>query len=327
MAPPTPANPGMLPSGVVQASAALPVAAVPTTPNRLADIPDLVQPPDPVSGPANPMVSDASQKRPASPPTAPVQNPAKMDKPEQLPVVDATAPPTLPKVDKAPPTPGVVVIDQQQDHTASPAVRMVNSKRITINYEVKDVGPSGISGIELWFTQDGKTWKKRDVSSSAKPPYVVEVNEEGLYGFTLLARNGIGLAKEAPQPGDAPMIWVEVDLTNPVVQLTGVNANCVKKTQNVIIHWRATDKNFGPRPITLSYATKEEGPWQTIAAHVPNTGRYVWPLPADAPVRFYVRVEAADVVGNVGMAQTPKPVLMDRSQPTVSILNVEPTAN
>src|SRR5262249_4024083 len=34
----------------------------------------------------------------------------------------------------------------------SPAVRMVSSKRIVLNYHVKDVGPSGLSGIELWWT-------------------------------------------------------------------------------------------------------------------------------------------------------------------------------
>jgi hypothetical protein len=219
--------------------------------------------------------------------------------------------------------PGVLVLDHQPKSLAPPAVRMVNSQRITINYEVKDIGPSGVSGVELWCTHDGKSWKKRDVSRQARPPYVVEVQEEGLYGFTLLARNGIGLGAEAPKPGDLPQIWVEVDMTSPVVQLTGVNANCSGHKQNVIIHWKATDKNLGPRPITLSYAQTEEGPWQVIAAKVPNTGRYVWALPPETPARFLVRVEATDLVGNVGASQTPKPVLMDRSQPVVNILNVD----
>jgi hypothetical protein len=221
---------------------------------------------------------------------------------------------------------GVVMVDKQANRPTPPAVRLVNSKRITINYEVKDVGPSGLSAVELWSTQDGKSWKKRDVSATAQPPYAVEVKEEGLYGFTLLARNGIGLGKEAPKSGDLPQIWVEVDMTKPVVELTGVNASVKGQSQNVIIKWKATDKNLGPKPITLSYAVKEGGPWQVIAANVPNSGRYVWPLLPEVPARFRVRVEATDLVGNVGFAQTPKPVLMDRSQPTVSILTVEANA-
>jgi len=219
--------------------------------------------------------------------------------------------------------PELAMLDRQTQQARPPAVRMVKTKRITINYEVKDVGPSGISGVELWCTQDGKTWKKRDMSHKVKPPYVVDVEEEGLYGFTLLAKNGIGLGPEAPKPGDLPQIWVEVDMTRPVVHLTGVNASSTGKVQNVIVHWKANDKNLGPRPITLSYAPCEEGPWQVMAANVPNTGRYVWPMPPETPARFLVRVEAADLVGNVGSAQTPKPVLMDRAQPVVNILNVD----
>jgi hypothetical protein len=219
--------------------------------------------------------------------------------------------------------PGRLMLDHLPKLLAPPAVRMVNSKRITINYEVKDVGPSGVSGVELWCTQDGKSWKKREVSRQAKPPYVVEVSEEGLYGFTLRARNGIGLCAEAPKPGDLPQIWVEVDMTSPVVKLTGVNASCNGSKQNLIIHWKASDKNLGPRPITLSYSQSKEGPWQVMAANIPNTGRHVWPMPSQTPARFLVRVQATDLVGNVGASQTPKPVLMDRSQPVVNILNVD----
>jgi hypothetical protein len=265
------------------------------------------------------------------------------DRPASLPETDKASAPAVPPAKPEPIVPpgkpedsvpsktskpamdpgGIVTLDHQANLPSPPAVRMVNSKRITINYEVKDVGPSGVSGVELWYTQDGKSWKKRDVPPQTQPPYIIEVNEEGLYGFTLLAKNGIGLSKDPPQSGDLPQVWVEVDLTSPVVHLTGVNAKCSHNKQNVVIRWNATDKNLAPKPITLSYAAKAGGPWSPIATHIENTGRYEWPLPADFPSRFLIRVEAADAVGNIGMDQTPKPVLMDRAQPTVSITNIE----
>jgi hypothetical protein len=259
-------------------------------------------------------------------------------KPEQLPVLETkTMPvkaddPPMPesKTDPVPPMEAKTVpmkapllLDTQPSQPASPAVRLVNSKRISVNYELKDVGPSGISGMELWYTQDGKTWTKREVSAQAKPPYIIEVSDEGLYGFTLLARNGIGLSKDPPKSGDLPQIWVEVDMTKPVVELTGIHANCVNSSQNVVVRWKASDKNLGPKPVTISIAESASGPWQVVAANVPNTGRYEWPLSPEAPARFHVKVEAADLVGNIGTAQTPKPVLMDRAQPTVAILTVE----
>jgi hypothetical protein len=312
---PNPPPPNPLPASLTEAAKPAPASGPPSRPEPAGSppLPDLAVPPA-----KGEVVTASAKTDPASPqnPIELVSVPPRSDKSDKS---DLTPPP-LPTA-KTESVPGA--LEQLTSRPNSPAVRMVNSKHITINYEVKDVGPSGISGVELWYTQDGKTWQKRDVSNQAHPPYTMDVTEEGLYGFTLLARNGIGLSQETPKSGDLPQIWVEVDMTAPVVQLTGVNANCAGSTQNVIVRWKATDKNLGPRPITISYAEKEEGPWQPIAANVPNTGRYVWPMPPEAPSRFLVRVEAADIVGNIGTAQTPKPVLMDRLKPVVQILTVE----
>ena len=77
--------------------------------------------------------------------------------------------------------------------------------------------------------------------------------------------------------------------------------------------------------MTLSYAEASTGPWTPLAANIENTGSYVWSMPPTAPTKFFVRVEAVDLVGNVGVAQTTTPTLIDMSQPSVSILGVEPS--
>src|SRR5262249_9597933 len=69
-------------------------------------------------------------------------------------------------------------LEQTDAKGTSPAVRMVNSKRINLNYEIKDVGPSGISGVELWYTQDSRNWKRYDVQAQRQPPFTVEVSDE-----------------------------------------------------------------------------------------------------------------------------------------------------
>src|SRR5579883_3387617 len=43
---------------------------------------------------------------------------------------------------------------------AASDIRLVNSKRISLNYKVNNVGPSGVTAVELWCTRDGRTWKK-----------------------------------------------------------------------------------------------------------------------------------------------------------------------
>jgi hypothetical protein len=206
---------------------------------------------------------------------------------------------------------------------AAPLTRVVNNKRITLNFEVTDVGPSGVSGVEVWFIQDGKGWNKVDAPANAKS-YVLGVDKEGTYGFTLLARSGNGLSHPAPRPGDQPQMWVVVDVTPPVVELMEAKLNGKPSALTVGIRWKATDKNLGRNSIRLSYAEKEAGPWKTIASNLPNSGRHDWKVPPGAPARVLLRVEATDLAGNVGRAQTPESLLLDTARPSVSILAVEP---
>lgn len=250
-----------------------------------------------------------------------------------------------------PHAPPALNLAQPAGDPAAPAIRMVNSKRVTLNYELKDVGASGVSGVELWCTQDGHTWKKGEIVAQTSHSFTVEVKEEGLYGFTLLARNGAGVGKDAPAAGEQPQVWVTVDVTKPAVQIVSVELDRNAKTPTVEVHWVAKDKNLGPKPITLSYAEQPEGPWTPIAAGVENSGQYEWQPKPDVPHRIYLKVEAVDMPGNAAAAQTanplklestavvaapaadanhktlPAPPAIDASRPTAAILGVEPNGN
>ncbi len=302
-----------------------------------AKMPVVMTPPVPAPQPVRPMIVAPGAESDETPPapedrhgrvvltghkarepveTVTTSKPDEEEAPKPLPVMPVR---TLAADEKASPE---ATIDQRP---GAPLMRIVNSKRITLNFEVTDVGSSGVSGVEVWYTQDGKEWNKIDAPASAKS-YVVGVEEEGTYGFTLLARSGIGLAHESPHPGDAPQMWVVVDLTRPAVELTEAMPSGNFKNQTVAIRWKATDKNLGRNPIRLSYAEKATGPWKTIASNLPNNGRYDWRVPTGAPARVLLRIEATDLGGNVGLAQTPKQVVLDTARPNVSILAVEPNA-
>ncbi len=262
----------------------------------------------------------------------------------------------LESLKKAPAGRSNLDVDQGASDPAAPSVRMVNSKRVTLNFELKDVGASGVSGVELWVTQAGQeahAWKKGEIVAQTNHSFTVEVKEEGLYGFTLLARNGSGVGKEdAPAADEQPQVWVMVDVTKPTVQISSVEITRTGKAPTVEVHWSAKDKNLGPKPITLSYAEQSEGPWTPIAAGVENTGQYEWQPPATAPHRLYLRVEAVDMPGNSASAQTanplrldvaeavvappppdlshktlPAPPALDTSRPSAAIMAVEPGAN
>jgi hypothetical protein len=202
--------------------------------------------------------------------------------------------------------------------------RLVNSKKISLQYQVRNAGPSGIALVEVWRTSDGHKWEKYAEQTNAKPPLVVEVEKEGLYGFTIIPRSGVGLARKAPTAGESPQLWVEVDLTAPQVKLNEPIVGTGQDSGKLIITWNAKDKNLGPEPITISYAEESNGEWKPIVSHVRNTGRYVWRMPTETPYRFLVRVHAVDSAGNVGSDQTLNPVLVDLATPESVILGVEP---
>jgi hypothetical protein len=286
----------------------------PPAPVRLDDMPASLVPPV-VTPPKPPEVVQASCTTPQEP--APVRFPG--DRPEALPPI-GTARTQIP----VPPMPIVketVPADAKPARGGPPLVRLVNTKRITLNFEVKDVGPSGLASVELWYTKDGRDWKKHDAPTKAKA-YVVEVEGEGMYGFTLLARSGAGHGAAQPAPGDQPQVWVIVDLTRPEVHLTEVKASADQQPQ-LTVKWTARDRNLGHRPIALFWSETPEGPWKVMASNLENTGKYVWAAPRDMPPRFLVKVEATDLAGNVGSAQSPPPAVLDVRVPMVSIVGVE----
>jgi hypothetical protein len=205
------------------------------------------------------------------------------------------------------------------------SVRFVNSTRISLNYDVTEKGKSGISVVELWVTLDGGTsWKMEQSRTDPQPPLVFEVAEEKRYGFTLIARSGVGIGDPPPHAGDPPQVLVEVDTTKPVVRVERVDVGRGADLGKLTILYRATDKNIADRPITISYAEKPNGPWQPIAKNEENTGRYIWKMPADVPYQLFVRVEAIDRAGNVGSDDTTQPVAVDLSHPKVRVIDVAP---
>ncbi|HZZ81310.1 MAG TPA: hypothetical protein VFE62_22595 [Gemmataceae bacterium] len=212
--------------------------------------------------------------------------------------------------------------------------KFVGSKQISLSYDLRDVGPSGVSSVELWYTlYQGRAWNKlteypidlKNLGEGNQPKKLTfEVNDEGIYGITLVAKSGVGLGERAPQLGDRPQFWMEVDLTKPLVQVQDVHVGTGFDKGKLTIQWNARDKNLGPNPIRISYAEQREGPWTTIAEKLSNSGRHVWKMPEQLPFQFFLRVEAVDLAGNVGEAMTQERVKVDLSMPKAQPLNIEP---
>jgi hypothetical protein len=212
----------------------------------------------------------------------------------------------------------------------SSGVQIVNTTQLVLNYKVDNVGPSGVGEVELYVTQDdGQNWKLLARDTSARPPLTVNLPGEGIYGFTLVVKSKAGLGKKPPKPGDLPQMRVEVDTTPPHAKLY-VPEPVPGRNDTLALYWIATDRNLAPNPITLQWAERASGPWQTIAANLPNTGGhppestggYQWQLPPQFPERVYLRITVQDTAGNSNTGVSEEPALVDLSEPTGVLLGV-----
>ncbi len=204
-------------------------------------------------------------------------------------------------------------------------IQMTNSPRFNLDYEVSDAGDSGVDRVELWITSDdGQTWKAYGADDDLTSPFLVELNREGIYGFRLLIRNGLGASADPPRPGDSADLWVGIDLTPPQTRITSARLGTGSQVGFLDIDFVATDQNLPDKPIRLSYAERLEGPWMPIAEPLPNSGFHRWRIPEKVTDWIYLKIDVSDQAGNKTSAQLPDPVSTIPVPPSGRIRSISP---
>jgi hypothetical protein len=205
--------------------------------------------------------------------------------------------------------------------------KMINTRLFELDYDLESVGPSGVSRVELWGTRDGgRTWRMFTVDDDNRSPISVSVDEEGIYGFRIVATSGAGLGEQPPKSGDLPSIWVGVDLTKPTARIISAELGKGADDGHLIINWEASDKMLADRPITIAFSQNPSGPWTTIATGLENTGRYNWTIESRVPPLIYLRLEVRDEAGNLAIHERKEPIALDQLRPTAKIREVRPVA-
>jgi hypothetical protein len=191
----------------------------------------------------------------------------------------------------------------------------VKDKKFRLTYEVDNVGSSAIKQVEVWWTKDGNAWARYADEVKPTGKVVIDVKDDGTYGFRLNARSGAGLAAPAPQGTDAPHTWVVVDTMAPAVKMEPVKVENTNGGE-VVFQWAVTDTHLEAKPVKIRYAEKPEGPWIELVAGKPSAGTYRHPV-KKLPTVAYFRIDATDKSGNVGTAWTTEPVQIDLKVPVI----------
>jgi len=182
-------------------------------------------------------------------------------------------------------------------------VAKVRSNTVEMEYRVNPAALP-LDSVRLWFTRDeGVTWTLFGQDPDRQPPVAFRAAEEGLYGFYLVVSNAAGASGAEPTTGAQPQQWAFLDGTAPIVQLhrPQVDRDAADGAR-LSIRWTAVDGHFPPRPIELTYRLAPDGPWQVIARHLANTGRYDWKCPDGLTGTVILRLSATDEGGNTSEA-------------------------
>ena len=187
--------------------------------------------------------------------------------------------------------------------------RMTRSREFQLDYSVESVGPSGLLKVELWGTSDlGETWSVWKLDDDRSSPIDVVVEDERVYGFRVVVVAKNGLAGAVPRNGDPAELWVGVDATPPAVQIDSAAYGDDRHFGQLDIRWSASDPWLNNLPITLLFSDQATGPWTTIRAGLENSGQYYWPIDPRVPDKIYLKIEARDDAGNVGVHQVAEPI-------------------
>lgn len=215
---------------------------------------------------------------------------------------------------------------QLQPYGATAGGQLVKSRVFDIAYQVEDVGPSGVSAVELFVTENGgQQWFRYGKDIDLRTPFQVDTRGEGTFGFAVRVYNGLGFSDPPPQPGEIPSIVVTVDQTPPVVRLGQPQIVTTGQGQ-VVINWQVADKNPSDTPVRLEYSGSPSGPWTPLFDWQADQRGFQLPIQSGISSGLYFRLLARDAAGNVATAQTPQPIIIDQHRPHARLLRIQPAA-
>jgi hypothetical protein len=191
-------------------------------------------------------------------------------------------------------------------------LQLVRSRRFAWDYEYEAERSDAVGvRVELWSTRDGGvTWQRVGVDEDATSPINVTLPAAGLHGFRLEVVSDLPDVGGGPAAGEMPDSWVGVDDEPPQVELVEAARAKSGEAAGVVIRYTARDQMLVPRSTRISYAPTADGPWATIAESLENQGEHRWQPQRSTPPKVFIRVEASDAAGNVGIATSAGPVLV-----------------
>ena len=203
-----------------------------------------------------------------------------------------------------------------------------SSRSFSLDYSLNAAAGSALADVELWGTEDGgSTWQKWGSDPDRQSPFDVQVANDGLFGFRMVIVSQNGKVSNKPKNGDSADAWINVDMGKPSTKITRAVYGDGHEAGMLVIDYTCSDDNLHDRPITLSYSETQNGPWVTVASGLKNTGIYLWKADSNLPENIFLKLEAVDKAGNVGVHTLDLPINVQGLSPRGRIQGFRPITN
>jgi hypothetical protein len=199
------------------------------------------------------------------------------------------------------------------------------SRTFSLDYSVEALGGNALSEVELWGTEDhGRTWQKWGSDPDRTSPFDVKVGNDGLFGFRMVLVGAGGTVLGNPKPGDDADAWIHIDSETPTCKITRAVYGVGSEAGMLVVDYHCADSDLSDQAISLSWSSSPEGPWTAVANGLKNTGLYLWKADPGLPNRVYMKLEAVDKAGNVGVHRLELPIDTKGLAPRGRIQGIRP---
>jgi tetratricopeptide (TPR) repeat protein len=209
----------------------------------------------------------------------------------------------------------------ETSYPAPDSAPVVPWTRFNIKYTVRDIGGAGPKSVEFYMTTDmGKTWTLYGEDPDARSPMMVQVDGDGVYGFTTVGTDHVGNREREPVSGTRPETVIIVDRTPPTAHWLAPTASGLLAPEGVEFAWEGADDHLPAAPVTIEYSVDNEVNWTILKDRLSAKGRFNWKPTQGVGGSISYRLKIRDSAGNKRLVKCQYKTILDDVPPTVSIV-------
>jgi hypothetical protein len=181
----------------------------------------------------------------------------------------------------------------------------------TLDTEVRDVGPAGLSAARLWISQDdGASWAEGPFLTEPFKSVSWKATTDGKYRLAIVATDQSGNISVTPKGKAEDQFLFIVDTTAPAITLSSAQGiveadkavagrRAFKPGDRVAVPFAIKDANLTPNSVTVLLQTDGKA-WKELGKGLPTDSAFRFEIPSIATKTAKIKVTAVDNAGNLG---------------------------